>query len=144
MKKKIEYTSPKIVDFTVRKTINGATQVITVTIKIIDWYRNHLELSFSFCASILRNENNTILWLNNYDIINYHYLNISTCWASISLIWSKYCKEAVYNFFADPKTAVSSSVLTLVFSSSTSAHLKQSFTYLCQLCQHCQNCAILL
>ena len=31
------YTSPNIVDFTVRKTINGATQVITVTIKSIDW-----------------------------------------------------------------------------------------------------------
>ena len=33
---KIKHTSPKIVDLTVRKTISGATQVITVTIKNID------------------------------------------------------------------------------------------------------------
>jgi hypothetical protein len=32
----IKHTSPKIVDLTVRKTINGATQVITITIKNID------------------------------------------------------------------------------------------------------------
>ena len=152
----IKHTSPKIVDLTVRKTISGATQVITVTIKNIDWYNHHLELSFSFCASILKKIIELFFlfgsgqekfalscWTCNPYIISHtlfqmllcflvswtkkliDYLNISTCWASMSLIWSKYFREASYSFFAEANTAVSSSVSTLVLSSSTSAQLRK-------------------
>ena len=51
------------------------------------------------------------------------YLNISTCCSSISLIWSRYFREASYSFFAEANTAVSSSVSTLVLSSRLNCHL---------------------
>ena len=53
MDKILKLTSPEIVVLTVRKTINGATQIKTKAIKIIDWYKLHFESIFSFAACIL-------------------------------------------------------------------------------------------